>query len=303
MGAYVSMKKISLMTFILVMVSDGLALANSGASPQSLLAVAAILPFMIILTLLGGGYAVLREIRGGRSWKRVFAVIAAVFAILCSAAFGGLPALLGLIFSIIALQRGLRMITWGLRSLRGNELPDYLKKARSWRLIPSGGALVLVTLFLMGMIATYTGYSWKMALDNWRVARLKEVVTHRLACAKLENPGAATHGIERDPVDLLRENVTSDYNVLLDSGEGGNSFRIYLTPTRMPFFPYNYMEPRPSYFADETGKIRMIRVRWAGTLCPPDAPVVIQVSENDVQKEVERMLKRGQGEGGSSGSM
>ena len=50
-----------------------------------------------------------------------------------------------------------------------------------------------------------------------------------------------------------------------------------------PFFPYNYFFTRPSYRADETGQIRMIYTHNKLERCPPEAPVVRIVSEDEIQ--------------------
>jgi len=66
-------------------------------------------------------------------------------------------------------------------------------------------------------------------------------------------------------------------------------FVAYRTPTRMPFFPFNYLTSQPTYRADETGRIRMVRVHWTDQRCPPDAPVVLQISEAEITEMYERI--------------
>ena len=51
-------------------------------------------------------------------------------------------------------------------------------------------------------------------------------------------------------------------------------------------FPYNYLTAVPSYRADETGQIRMIRAKRKGQVCPTDAPVIMKIEVQDLQKKM-----------------
>ena len=64
-----------------------------------------------------------------------------------------------------------------------------------------------------------------------------------------------------------------------------------IIPYRFPFFPYNYLTSQPSYRADETGQIRMAHVHKGDQICPADAPVVMKVSNEDIQKELSAAKK------------
>jgi len=66
-----------------------------------------------------------------------------------------------------------------------------------------------------------------------------------------------------------------------------------LPKARFPFFPYNHLTSQPTYRADETGKIRMISVHHQDAVCPPDAPVVMQVTEQDIQEMLKRLDSHG----------
>jgi hypothetical protein len=59
-----------------------------------------------------------------------------------------------------------------------------------------------------------------------------------------------------------------------------------MAPDYLPVFPYNYMTAVPSYRADETGQIRMIRAKRNGQLCPVDAPVIMKIEVQDLKKEM-----------------
>jgi hypothetical protein len=64
--------------------------------------------------------------------------------------------------------------------------------------------------------------------------------------------------------------------------------------TAFPMFPYNYLTTQPSYRADSSGQIRMAAVHDRKTACPPDAPVVARVSEEEITR-MQRLLE-GSGE-------
>ncbi len=99
------------------------------------------------------------------------------------------------------------------------------------------------------------------------------------------------HNIEKDD-PLFHDFFRTSSNVRLEFDEGRMHFTVYMLPSsRFPFFPFNYMTSQPSYRADETAQIRMIRVNRKDDLCPPDAPVVMKVGKQDIQKALRKILK------------
>ena len=67
---------------------------------------------------------------------------------------------------------------------------------------------------------------------------------------------------------------------------------VYMLPMgKMPFFPFNYLTSQPSYRADETGRIRMLRVHRRNHLCPEDAPVVMRVETEDIEDAFDNLVQ------------
>jgi hypothetical protein len=68
-------------------------------------------------------------------------------------------------------------------------------------------------------------------------------------------------------------------------GPSGRTFHVFVIPQGFPFFPWNLLVTRPSFYADQTGKIRAIQVH-SPRPCPPDGPVVdlVTVNQENAQK-------------------
>jgi len=260
-----------------------IALANQPPGPQAALAEILILPIMMLLSLVGGGYVVLRRMRGKKSPIRIPAVLGAILAILFSGAHEGYAVIVALIFGIIALVRGLQMISWGLEARSGEERSEYLREANPLRLIVAGSVLVPVTLLLAGMPFAFNGYfpypfgkelvkfvAYQLAYAHFEESRTGERRFRKITKEDLEFCQLFSMACRRSYVDV-------DYDA------DGKSFTVYmLPPHRFPFFPYNYFTSQPSYRADETGQIRMVYVHKRER-CPADAPVVLQI-DRDILK-------------------
>ena len=118
--------------------------------------------------------------------------------------------------------------------------------------------------------------------------RLRKFVAYQMAYTELlkQNPQKANLNQNKTPEHMFSRNRyyrERIFDVIFDYKENESGFTVYFVP-RLPIFPYNLLTSRRSYFADETGKIRMIKVRSRGMLCPPDAPVVMQVKNAEVQR-------------------
>jgi len=90
----------------------------------------------------------------------------------------------------------------------------------------------------------------------------------------------------KKPWELRRLQWT--YEIELDSARQDRGFKIHLTPTRFPLFPYNYFTSRPSYLVDHAGNIRMVYVHRK-TQCPMDAPVVMRLGNDEIQQILSKM--------------
>src|SRR5574338_174546 len=89
------------------------AYANQPPGPQVVLAEVLILPIMMLLTTLGGGYAILRS---RPTTRRGVKPVLAVVIILLSGMHEMYGLLVALVFGALAIVRGFQMIYWGIRA-------------------------------------------------------------------------------------------------------------------------------------------------------------------------------------------
>jgi len=281
--------------FLITLFAASPALANQPPGPQVILAEVLILPVMMLLSLAGGAYAIRERLREGQSSKRgIFLILGAILAILVSAAHEGLGAIVALIFGIIALKRGGDMLFWGIGACRRKEREAEMTAANPVRLIPSGVMLILITVFLMGMTAAFVGY-WPGIDQSRRERALVEYMAHEMARIRLDvDGGETTSHVPLPGDDVIDEYFDVSRDVVeITRDERGEGFIVYVLPGRFPFFPYNYLTSQPSYRGDETGEIRMIRVHDSEHLCPADAPVVLKVTEDEIEKALKKLIIQG----------
>jgi len=173
-------------------------------------------------------------------------------------------------------------------------LPAHLQKANPWRLIPAGLSLVVLSLFLGSLMIAFFHYFPRVSSGT---ERLKKFVTYQLALARLEQARTGQVRFRRtDKLDLgemgCGDSLHPGTRVEHDPGE--THFTVLMFPKeRFPFFPYNYLTSQPTYRSDETGKIRMVHVHHQDVVCPPDAPVVMLVTELDIQEMLKRLDEHG----------
>lgn len=270
------------------------AYANQPPGPMLLLSEVLILPAMILLSLAGGAYAILdgKKVKRRRvgAWLRW---LLAVFAILISGAQESLGVLVALIFGSIALRRAAQMLFWGFRAgtTAGAEPTEAGRRLRPARLKAAGAVLAVIALFLMGQAIAFVGY-WPGYAGRERLQAFHRFVAHQLAYAKRQESRTGIRQYQQLRGKELREYLFSTLDspaFRIDYGPGGGSFTAHLVPRRFPFFPYNYLTSLPSYRADQSGQIRMVQVHWPDSLCPPDAPVVMSVSQEDIKTARERL--------------
>ena len=257
-------------------------MANNPPSGQTFLSVISILPLMIIFSMIGGAYEVLKRLEPKKKSK-VLRISGIAVAIFFSMAHEGFAALVTIIFGIIAIVRGFQMLGWGLGALARGKKPAHLKTARPWRLIACSVSLIVVTIFLAGL-----SFVFQSTLHNeykyHRMERaLKEFVIHQLAYA---HEHKAVTGQSRFDEGAQDKYFKVFGNTRVEYSPDGNHFTVIMPPDYLPIFPYNYMTAVPSYRADETGLIRMIRVRKKDQLCPVDAPVIMKIEVQDSQKKM-----------------
>ena len=244
--------------------------ANQPPGPQTLLSEVLILPLMMLLTALGGGYAVMRAAGIKRPRWAIAVVIVAIFL---TGINEGLSAILMLVFGPYALVRGVRLAVWGARALRPPEKrAPHLVRASPSRLIAAGLLTCLTALALVGLNFAFLGW-WPG--ESYTEQAIKRAVALELHAGLPDRSGQVHPGATPDPGYYFDEEFKF--------GPGGKSFQWWVWPKRMPFFPYNYLVTLPSFYADQTGQIRMIRVHKTGQRCPPDAPVYFRVRPEDAQ--------------------
>lgn len=273
-------------------------LANNSPGPQILLSEILVLPVMIILSIIGGAYTVIERLRGKKS--RVFPFVLAIIIIFFSFADEGLCALVGIIFGVIALQRSIKMITWGFHARSNREDKEHLMDVTPWRLISAGIVLIPVTIFFIGQAIAFVGY-WPMIGQKDREAGLKDFVTYKLAYARWEKTNTGKtffHAVQEDDKKYNYKGFSpSSSYVQIEYSEDGKHFTVYMLPHgHFPFFPYNYFTSQPSYRVDETGQIRMVMVNKRDKKCPTDAPIVMKVSEFGIKNKLQEIEKHKQAE-------
>jgi hypothetical protein len=257
------------------------------------------LPMMALLTALGGGYAILRSPTKGTLVRRfllgfLLFVLAAIHE-----AFGLLVTVL---LCILALKRAVRLFVWGIKARASEADPFKLGSesditpinpseagVRSWRLISAGIALAVITVFLTGSAFAFIGY-WPDFHEHLQVLTLRRFLAEEIAYgrAQLKQFGQTRFRAIGDgkESDTWGEGLASDKNVRIEFSPDRSHFTVLLLPnSRFPFWPYSLFTTQGSYRADESGQIRMIRVHRADEVCPPDAPVIRQVTENEVVED------------------
>jgi len=290
-------KTIYIISFFSMFVIVNPAMANQPPGPQLLLSEILILPIMALFSIIGGAYAVMKLREKKPGGLKTFLV--ALLAIILSGVNEGLGVLVAIIFGIYAIQRGLQMLYWGIRSFPKLKKPEYLIEANPRRLIPSGVFLIFITILLSGMAVAFVGY-WPLhgSEIQGREESLKEFVAYQLAYAQLQKAERGQRFFDRvipeDPLfhKFFNSSRRKKANIRLEYDKDGKHFMIYALPAaRFPFFPYNHLTSQPSYLGDETGKIRMMYVNSKDAICPTDAPVVMSVGKKEIQKAHEKFIK------------
>lgn len=273
---------IILTAFAGVLFSTGTAMANNPPSGQTFLSMISILPLMIIFSMASGAYVILKQLGPGKSSK-AFRNIGIGLAILFSMVHEGFAVLVALIFGLIAIVRSFRMLGWGLAALARGEKPAYLNTARPWRLISCSASLMAVTVFLVGLSLVFNSSSIREYKYRDMERALKEFVSHQMAYAHRQKTETGRSRFDEAAQVFYFKAFP---NTRVEYSPDGNHFTVVMPPDNLPVFPYNYMTAVPSYRADETGQIRMIRAKKKGQLCPVDAPVIMKIEVKDLKKQI-----------------
>ena len=285
------MKKacIFLVANVVLIVNAQPAMANIGPDLNVPLALTLMLLAIPLLSLIGGIYEIFD--RKGERKSNILPAAAGIFGVILSAAIVGVGIFVALVVFIYGLMRAVQMLNWGFQAGSFGNNRGYLYFASPLRLIGAGVSLILISVFLTGMAIAFSGYSsFPYTLAGSGYINMEQFVSNHIAYSRLENEKEGTQG-ESDTLPPLpgRNNVPSlkspGSNVRIEYNHDNHRVTVYILPSRrFPFFPYNYLISQPSYRADETGEIRMIRVHRQDQICPNDAPVVQRIEDQEIEE-------------------
>ncbi len=264
--------------------------ANNPPSLHSVLSEILILPLMMLFTYLGGGYQILRlrkkqTVKSKTIAQKAFRITVIVIIILFSISMEGATLLVSFIFFIKAAKRGGKMIHWGTTS---SEKDQELQKWSRSRLILCGVLTIIMVSGLFGMNIAFINSHSHLSLKSIVEKDLTELVLYQLQMGeknrekfgevRYENPkrgkfAALEFGDKAFfPSEKWMLSFSRHWVVKFFLGKNGKSFKIFVWPKKFPLYPYNYLVSYPSFFADDTGKIRSIGVSTPRP-CPEDAPI------------------------------
>ncbi len=273
-------KRIILLAMAGILLTTGTALANNPPSGQTFLSMIAILPLAIIFSMMGGAYTVLKQFEPS-GFGRGILISGIAVAILFSMAHEGFALIVAVIFGIYAIIRGGMMLGWGVTALKRGEKPAHLTGARPWRMISCSVGLMIITVFLVGLSMVFTGSLVREYKYRSLEEALKDFVSYQMAYAREQKAQTGRSCFD----EAAQEVYLKAYpHARIEYSPDNKKFTVIVPPEFAPVFPYNYMTAMPSYRADETGRIRMIRVRSKNHLCPADAPVIMKIDAQDLQK-------------------
>lgn len=264
--------------------------ANNGPGPQVILAEISVLPVMMFFTFLGGGYALLKSRFITNRWG--LNLLFAVLAILFSFGHEGFAFLGTMLFGAFALLRAGQLLVLAVKK------PE---SASRGRLLCAGILLIPCTLLPMGTAFCFVNY-WPVFAEKDKESSLKTFVAYQLAYAEKNTSQAGKKQFDLlNKEDLMsffgpafrQDRYTREKNPLsgieISYKPDQSGFQIYIAPAGLPPFPYNYMIDVSSYYADESGAIRMIYVHHAGEKCPPSAPILFHVERADIDGELKNL--------------
>lgn len=268
------------------------ALANNIPGPQTSLGFIAMLIAIPVLTYFGGGEKILARLKPASRLKRGFVGLLKVLAVLIGIVWistegtaGG--ALLGAL--AFAVFRGSRLVTWGVKAgLPEGARPAHVEGVSRWRLISGGSLLIVGAVALTHMsIAFLPQYP-----PEHQIARDLMRLTLAVKEAGKENKGgdglprytapsvsdSGSYQVAKEWYHALKPEQNAFQSHFWHATEvkiasDGKSFQAWAWPRVVPYWPWNHVMPVASYYIDQTGQLRIIRVAEPGMRCPQDAPV------------------------------
>jgi len=255
--------------------------ANNPPSPQMMAAEFLILPLMILLTALSGGYALFKKRRYLWLW-----MILAPLSLLFSLVHGGISALVMLVLTAVGITRGMTLLRWGLQA-RQSPRPRELANARPRRLLVAGTLLLILSPALGSLNWIFLGFfPYESTAENLREIlsmQAEYAQAHRTPAGQPRYDTLELEGghlkLSHMPYPLFHHRKRDfQYTALAKQAPDGSTFQIWIMPTRFPIFPYNLLSPMPTYYTDQSGNLRMVKTVWANQKCPEDAPIFDKVS-------------------------
>ncbi len=267
-----------------------------------MLMLAEMLTFLLLLScsLIGGYYALISN-RQKTSWlkklgKILWTLLLVLLVVLFSAAHEGGAGMVTFGLGVLAIYRGITMLNWGTQRLKNS--PDALRNAVPWRLLLAAFILIPSALFCLGMTVAFQSsfVGTGRYQEEWRLERFKEFVAYQLAHAQLAEQTSGRIKFHQpsaqEPYLRKFENAFSEernFRLQLEVDDRNGRFTVTL-PALLPFFPYNHLTSAPTYYGDESGNIRMIRVQNKEQYCSADAPIVLRLSPEDIEEKKEEIL-------------
>lgn len=248
--------------------------ANNPPGPQAVVGELGGMVLLVAITALAGGYAIERAKTGAVSRGGLLLGVVGVFV---SAMHEGFALLVCAVVILLALARAVQLLLWARRA-GAPDAPAHLAGASRARLVTGAALLVALVVPLAGAGVAFAGYWPRDAVHEGLLRKLvsellREGLARRDAAGLPVYPeadpseGSLRFPLERAAISFSRGQA--DYARTPD----GHGFTLRLRPLDFPPWPYRLLASQASFYVDQTGQLRAIRVN-APVHCPPDAPVV-----------------------------
>lgn len=259
--------------------------ANELTSPESWFALAVLMIVMMAVTALSGGYVLLREVK---KEKRSY-LASIIFGIIALFISGFGQTFLGLAFiavALLALVRALYLVRYA-NMARPEAENVHLAQANAARL-RAAGLILLIFVVLAFYTLAATTHSMTYFMHELRAqGDLEEFLAFQFdqADKSRRETGEArfvpqegnrdSQGLKFGEQHMFADFVfdEKEWEVVFAVNDDLTAFTVQVTPKEFLGFPFNYIDTRPAFYADQTGVLRKINVSEY-RLCPPDAPAV-----------------------------
>ncbi|HPQ70519.1 MAG TPA: DUF308 domain-containing protein [bacterium] len=253
--------------------------ANSPLACQTTLMLTLILPLMLLVTTLSGGYALMKKAK--KKPKRWQYVLASALFIFLAIITESIAFLIITGFCLIVLVRGAFLVVSAIKARRHADEPPW-NEARPWRLLL--GALVLFAAvgLLARMYGSFLGEHHRMTNELKAYHDLETFLSCQFDYQRKNDGELFTDlqdcnglmPLEHGGVTGLFSRIIDDhYQIDFQLAEDRRTFTIRVIPGEFASPPLTFMARHSSFYADQTGQIRKIEVTEPKP-CPPDAPVV-----------------------------